>query len=143
MSEPSEPTLESLRAEGAHHYDPARFHYLEVLARRLQGQHAAVQQVLASRLREAVAAYAGRRSLIVGESPCLPKSAAPAPGAALAQLNRELNARARADAGTELASEGASLSDLRSVRQFTEVWSKISAEQQVVRCIAGLIMPGP
>ena len=43
MSEPSEPTLESLRAEGAHHYDPARFHYLEVLARRLPGQHAAVQ----------------------------------------------------------------------------------------------------
>ena len=82
MSEPSEPTLESLRAEGAHHYDPARFHYLEVLARRLPGQHAAVQQVLASRLREAVAAYAGRRSLIVGEIPCLPKSAAPAPGAA-------------------------------------------------------------
>ena len=135
MSEPSEPTLESLRAEGAHHYDPARFHYLEVLARRLPGQHAAVQQVLASRLREAVAAYAGRRSLIVGESPCLPKSAAPAPGAALAQLNRELNARARADAGTELASEGASLSDLRSVRQFSEVWSKISAEQQVVQAL--------
>ena len=135
MSEPSEPTLESLRAEGAHHYDPARFHYLEALARRLQGQHAAVQQVLASRFREDVAAYAGRRSLIVGEIPCLPKSAAPAPGAALAQLNRELNARARADAGTELASEGASLSDLRSVRQFSEVWSKISAEQQVVQAL--------
>ena len=135
MSEPSEPTLESLRAEGAHHHDPTRLYYLEALARRLEGQPAAVQQVLRGRLREALVAYAGRRQLIFGEGPRPPRPAAPAAGAALARLTRELNARAQAEARTELASDGARLSDLKSVRQFSEVWSKISAEQQVVQAL--------
>ena len=40
----TDPRLEALRAVGAHHNDPARFHYLEILARRLPGQSAAVQR---------------------------------------------------------------------------------------------------
>lgn len=135
MSEPSESTLEALRAEGAHHHDPARFRYLEALARRLPGQPATVQRVLAGRLREAVVVYAGRARGGVGEDARPQRSAAPTAGAALAQLNRELNARAQADADTARGSEGASLSDLKSVRQFSKVWSKISAEQQVAHSL--------
>ena len=135
MSEPSESTLEALRAEGAHHHDPARFRYLEALARRLPGQPVTVQRVLAGRLREAVVVYAGRARGGVGEDARPQRSAAPTAGAALAQLNRELNARAQADADTARGSEGASLSDLKSVRQFRKVWSKISAEQQVAHSL--------
>lgn len=131
MTDPSQPTLESLRAEGAQRHDPARFHYLEVLARRLPGQPAAVQQVLAQRLHTAVAAYAGRAA-----APGTVRQArAPVAGSPLAQLNRDLSARAQADADTVHAGDGASLSDLKSVRQFSEVWSKISAEQQVVQAL--------
>lgn len=130
-------TLQALRAEGAQHHNPARFRYLEVLEQRLPGQPAAVQQILALRLQQAVASYA-----------LLARSAAPAAGAPpaaagqspLAQLNRDLQVRASAEshatAGDPLpASDGLHLPDMKSVRQFSEVWSKISAEQQVVQAL--------
>ena len=56
----SEPSLESLRAEGAQHLDPVRFRYLEVLDERLLLQPPAVRQVLERRLQAALADYAGR-----------------------------------------------------------------------------------
>ena len=145
MSEqPGAPTpeaLQALRAEGAQRHNPARFHYLEVLAQRLPGQPAAVQQVLAQRLEQAVATYAREaRSATAAAAPgtgATPATAAPSP---LARLNRELTARASAEphaATTDAlhASAGAHLPDMKSVRQFSEVWSKISAEQQVVQAL--------
>ena len=54
----SELTLESLRAQGAQHHDPARFRYLEVLAERLPAQPPAVRELLARRLQAALADYA-------------------------------------------------------------------------------------
>lgn len=138
--EPSEPTLESLRAQGAHRHDPARFHYLEVLAQRLPGQPAAVQRVLTQRLQAAVAAYASQApgastATVVVCQPPHGKAMVPATGSPLAQLNHDLSARAQADADTVRAGDGASVSDMKSVRQFSEVWSKISAEQQVVQAL--------
>lgn len=134
----TEPTLESLRAEGAHRHDPARFHYLEVLARRLPGQPAAVQRVLTGRLQTAMAAYAEQaRQVPAAEairSPSPGKAGTPA-ASPLAQLNRDLSARGEAEADTARAGDGASLSDMKSVRQFSEVWSKISAEQQMVQAL--------
>ena len=127
----SEPTLESLRAEGAQHHDPVRFRYLEVLATRLPAQPEAVQQVLAGRLQTAIRDYAGRAR------PAAPRPLAGAVVAGtpspLAQLNRDLSARAQADADSVLVGGGASVSDMKSVRRFSEVWSKISAEQQVAQ----------
>ncbi|WP_298207688.1 DUF2894 domain-containing protein [Acidovorax sp.] len=135
----TEPTLESLRAEGAHRHDPARFHYLEVLAQRLPGQPAAVQKVLAGRLLAAVVAYAEQAR----QAPIATKAPSSAPGktgaatvaSPLAQLNRDLSARREVDAEAARTGDGASLSDMKSVRQFSEVWSKISAEQQVVQAL--------
>lgn len=135
MSESSEPTLESLRADGADRHDPARFHYLEVLALRLSGQPPVVQQVLAGRLHAAVAAYAERARSISAEIPRTILSAIPAASSPLVQLNRDLSARAQADADIARADNGAGLSDMKSVRQFSEVWSKISAEQQVTQAL--------
>lgn len=127
----SEATLESLRAEGAQHHDPVRFRYLEVLAARLPAQPPAVQRVLASRLKAAVLDYAERAR----PAAPLPPMAAAASGAPspLAQLNRDLSARAQADADSVLVGGGASVSDMKSVRRFSEVWSKISAERQVAQ----------
>lgn len=131
MSEPLM-GLESLRAEGADRHDPARFHYLEALARRMQTQAPAVQQVLACRLQAAVADYAER-----ARSACAPAASppAPTPDSPLAQLNRDLTTRSQADADSVRVGEGASMSEMKSVRQFSEVWSKISAEQQVVKAL--------
>lgn len=131
---PPDATLESLQAEGAQRHDPARFAYLQALARRMQAQPPAVQQLLQGRLDAAVAAYAAAR---VG--PVATKEPVAAPGrtadSPLAQLNRELAARAQADADQVRTSESASLSEMKSVRQFSEVWSKISAEQQVTQAM--------
>ncbi len=141
MSEPSEPTLDSLRAEGAHRHDPVRFHYLEVLARRLPGQPVAVQQVLAARLHAAVAVYAERARSAAGvaghsQAPAAPAApAAPVASSALAQLNRDLSAQAQADVDMARAGHGASLPEMKSVRQFSAVWSQISAEWQLAQAL--------
>ncbi len=124
----SEPTLESLRAQGLDGHDPVRFHYLQTLAARLPGQPEAVQRVLAQRLQCAVTAYAER-----ARPARVPPPAAAPLESPLAQLNRELQARAQADAdGVPVDS---SASDLRSVREFGEVWSRISAERQVAQAL--------
>lgn len=135
MSESSEPTLESLRADGANRHDPARFHYLEVLARRLPGQPPVVQQVLAVRLHAAVAAYAERARSSSDEAQHAVRPANPAASSPLVQLNRDLTERAQADADLARAGDGASLSGLKSVRQFSEVWSRISAQRQVAQAL--------
>ncbi|WP_233589820.1 DUF2894 domain-containing protein [Acidovorax sp. FJL06] len=149
----SDSLLETLRAEGAHHHDPVRFHYLEVLAQRLPGQPAAVQQVLAGRLHMALATYARQAQqaqqapsphLTTSASDALHRAAAPQPappsatGSPLARLNHALRTRAQAETATPHGGSGSgdtSLPEMKSVRQFGEVWSKISAEQQVVQAL--------
>ena len=139
--QPGEAMLETLRAEGLQRHNPARFHYLEVLAQRLPGQPAAVQQVLAQRLEQAVATYAREaRSATAAAAPGTGANPATAATSPLARLNRELRARTSAEphaATTDPlhASAGAHLPDMKSVRRFSEVWSKISAEQQVVQAL--------
>lgn len=130
----AEPTLEALRAEGAHRHDPVRFHYLEALARRLPTQPAAVQQVLARKLNQAVAEYAEQAH--AGPAAVVPGAAmAPGMGAPLAQLNRELHDRAKAGQGAWLGADHGGGTDLKSVRGFGEVWAKLSAQQQVTQAL--------
>ena len=139
MSE-TEPSLESLRAEGVQHHDPVRFRYLEVLAGRLPAQPPAVRLVLAGRLHAALAGYAARaRAAAPVPPPATPHAKAPS---ALEALNRDLAARARADADADVEADadalmlhGPSISDLQSVRRFGEVWAEIAAEQQVAQAI--------
>ena len=139
MSE-TDPSLESLRAEGVQHHDPVRFRYLEVLAGRLPAQPPAVRLVLAGRLHAALAGYAARaRAAAPVPPPATPRAKAPS---ALEALNRDLAARARADADADVEADadalmlhGPSISDLQSVRRFGEVWAEIAAEQQVAQAI--------
>ena len=140
--QPGEAMLETLRAEGLQRHNPARFHYLEVLAQRLPGQPAAVQQVLAQRLEQAVATYAcgARSAATAAAAPGTGVPPATAATSPLARLNRELRARTSAEphaATTDPlhASAGAHLPDMKSVRQFSEVWSRFSAQQQVTQAL--------
>ena len=139
MSE-TEPSLESLRAEGVQHHDPVRFRDPEELAGRLPAQQPAVRLVLAGRLHAALAGYAARaRAAAPVPPPATPRAKAPS---ALEALNRDLAARARADADADVEADadalmlhGPSISDLQSVRRFGEVWAEIAAEQQVAQAI--------
>lgn len=126
--------LESLRAEGLHRHDPARFQYLEVLARRLPLQPLAVQLLLQQRWNAAVADYAGRARSGSGGAA---KAGAPAADTPLAQLNRDLEARTQTEAAPVPWGGAGHRPDLPSVRRFSQVWSKIAAEQQVAQALVG------
>jgi len=53
----------------------------------------------------------------------------------LAELNRYLESRTRADAEVVLIDEGQASSEMKSVRQFKQAWSRIQAEDQVERAV--------
>lgn len=129
----SEPTLESLQAEGAERLDPVRFRYLETLAARLPTQPPPVQRVLEARLRAAVLEYAARVHASPVQGPTALAQAAPAMESPLARLNRDLRHRAQSHGGDERAlfNDSASPPTLPSVQRFGEVWAKIAVEQQV------------
>lgn len=137
----SEPTLATLREAGAHHHDPARFHYLEVLERRLATQPNAVRQRLTQRLQIAVQDYAQRVAHATSsEGEAATASAthtvlASAHAAPLTRLNRYIQERTQAQAEQVDPEEGGNASDLKSVRGFCEVWTKIAADQQVVQAV--------
>ena len=138
----TDPTLESLRLAGAHHHDPVRFHYIETLDRKMRAQPAAVQVLLAPKLHNALIAYAQNVSSRPRPQP--PLAASRSSETSLGQLNRDLETRHRADASQALCDGTESMSELRSVRQFSEVWSKISAEKQVAQALhAGPDNAGP
>lgn len=123
-----EPTLQSLRAAGAHQRDPVRFHYLEALERKLHTQPAAVQRVLACKLHDAIRAFehtppaAPRPSSTARQPPATSR---------LAEFNRELAALAPSGSPLTPAPGQGSPIELRSVRQFSTVWKKIAADTAV------------
>lgn len=96
------PTLEALRARGADRFDPVRFHYLEVLARRAAAQTGAVRALLERRLAGAVAAYAQVHAHALAEA---------APGLAALALSHP----PAADEIRRLQAAG----DLRAARRLT------------------------
>lgn len=145
-------SLDTLRAAGAHAVAPARFRYLEALEQRLRNQPPLVQQVLQARLQRAVDAYAAQCAPGQGDGssekaadkpfelskPSAETSAGSAntgPHSPLAQLNRELSGRATSGPDAAGLGDAASPPALKSVTQFGDTWSRISAEQQVVKAL--------
>lgn len=137
----SEPTLASLREAGAHHHDPARFHYLEVLERRLATQPEAVRQLLSERLQAAVHDYAQRVALATSPEVFAAESIADTPelpvahAAPLTRLNRYIHERTQAQVRQTDQEEERSATELKSVRGFSAVWTKIAADQQVAQAM--------
>lgn len=135
----SESRLHALRAQGAHLRDPVRFRYLEALATRMQGQAPVVRELLAKRLDEAVAAYMAGADNTTQALPIGP-SASPAALAGLsplAELNRYIAQEHAKDAAhqTSLHREPGNPADMKSVRRFSDVWSRISAERQLAQAL--------
>ena len=129
----SEPALESLRDHESRQHDPVRYRYLETLAARLPGQPPAVQEILAHRLRQAVAAYAESASSVGGDSaagPVVARAVSP-----MAQLNLDVAARAQADAQRARRQGDANATTMKSVREFGQVWSRIAAQQQIAQAL--------
>ena len=126
MSEPDPlQWLESLRSEGAWRLDPARFHYLEALSRRLPSQTEPVRRLLQDKLQVALADYARRfaqEQQVRGVRPLAEKAGLPANCASpLAQLNQSI--RREPD-------------ELASVRRFRQAWSSNQIQDKVEQAVA-------
>lgn len=131
MSELGVPSLQSLRNADAQRLDPARFHYLEVLSRRASAASGALQPILQAKLATALADYSQRW----GQAQGLRRpgaQAVPNNGLeALAELNHYIRRT------TQQGHHHGPRPELKSVRGFREVWSKIAAidhmDQAMVR----------
>jgi hypothetical protein len=117
MSEP-QASLEALRSAGAWRLDPARFHFLEALARRLAGQPEAVRRLLQQKLQAGVANYAER---VAQEQQGVASKPTAKPRAVCAPL-AELNQSLRKEPG-----------ELASVRRFRRAWSSSRSLDQVAQ----------
>ena len=137
----SEPTLAALREAGADRHDPARFHYLEVLERRLATQPEAVRQLLSERLQAALQDYAQRVAQATSSGGAASGGPAATPrmpsahAAPLTRLNRYIHDRTQAQVSNADPEDGGNANDLKSVRGFSTVWTKIAADQQVAQAI--------
>ena len=151
-------SLQSLRDEGAQHFDPVRFRYLEALAQRTAGAPDPVRRHLEGRLNTALADHAERfkqaqqaandevvklsaqrpdlarelrRLLKAGDYRGVRRLGAQAafnmPSTPLAALNQHIH-KAVQD-GAERDGQGRI--EMKSVRRFREVWSRIAAVDQV------------
>lgn len=121
--------LEELRRSGRWRADPARFCFLEALARRIPAQPEPVQRVLQARFEARLAQYAADTA--ADDSPPVARSRAAArasasPLAGLAQLLRDARPAADTAGGDELA----------SARRFREAWDAQRALEKLDLALA-------
>ncbi len=121
--------LEALRRSGRWRADPARFRYLEALARRAGGQPEPVRRLLQVRLRAGVAEYVQRIGLD-GQAPAARQAATRTPPSPLAQLNRALR---QARPASDAAADG---EELASARRFRSAWDARRALEKLDLALA-------
>jgi hypothetical protein len=141
-------SIESLRGEGARHLDPVRFHYLEVLARRMQAAPDAVRHILQGKLRQGLADCGERLGRL--QSPAAAPAhrgngarrvtaAHQARGTPLAGLNGHIETATRdatpGDADAALSGTGHASPGLKSAHRFREAWSRIRAEDALEQAV--------
>ncbi|MEO8281077.1 MAG: DUF2894 domain-containing protein [Ideonella sp.] len=133
QDEQPEERIAGLRERGAHHADPARFRYLEALARRAQAHQGAVRQALDARLVLCVAAYlATHENSDTGSGPPGTGLESHRQRGPLGQLVDYIDQQASTpDAGPPSA--GAALPDLKTLRQFRSTWTSLSVDRQLSR----------
>ncbi len=134
MSESPAVSLDTLRREGAGRADPVRFHYLEVLSRRVDGASDELRRILAHKLALAVADYGQR---VIAHAPPgggeARASLVPPDVALLVELNQYIRDRTKSAGGPGTTGHGedGGGSEIKSARRFRETWSRIAAENQV------------
>lgn len=148
--------LDVIASEGRDPWDPVRFHYIEVLARRHEAAEGLVRQVLADKLQQALSDYtdaaerakraphAAKGAVRSAGTPSIIKPSCPP----LARLNRYIESRTQGEADDSTASSSITATNLgnlhgsphdrpemKSLRGFRESWSRIAAEQQVDKAV--------
>jgi hypothetical protein len=127
--------LAALRQDGAHRFDPVRFHFLETLATRALGQTAPVQQLVENKLAQALAEWDHRRAAAeaaeVAEE--VQNAAAEAPTTPLRALTDYLAQALQTGQERMPKEEGQRVArpELKSLRDYRTTWSLLSAERQL------------
>ena len=140
--EPLLQAVAALRDGGAQRFDPARLHYIELLAQRMQAANGPLRQVLQGKLQQALASRAERvqQTQQAANDAAATTQATPHVGhAPLAQLNQYIRQATQDDsAGLVPARTGGdhkTKPEMKSVQRFRETWSRISAVDQVDKAI--------
>lgn len=125
-----EARLNTLREQGAQQLDPVRFQYLATLAQRLPMQTPGVALILANKLSAGLSDYEQRLSQVGSGSKRTMAPSAPTLSP-LADLNRYIQTLSSDSVDPVSHPEHHQQTEMKSVRAFSEVWSKIAAEHQV------------
>ena len=146
---PAQEQLTALRQCGAQQLDPVHWHYLEVLAQRAQAQPPQVQRILERRLERLLAAFHQRLQHTPAQAQPEPVQSAKA--SALGALTRYLQQQLAAQEGPQANAEPAHgdaarpahatpgmRTELKSVRQARNTWSRLSADQRLAQSLATL-----
>ena len=138
-AEPSDARVDALRLEGAHRLDPARFHYIEVLAHRASAHQGNVKRILDGKLDAAVSALRQRlaQAQCKAQGTHTPEASA-AQRETLGDLVRHMAQHAHQPPGNAMAAPMATTTprtELKSVAYFRNTWSKLSAEKQVSQAL--------
>lgn len=128
--------IEALQRDGVDRFDPVRFHYIEVLARRAGAQRDSVQRILVKKLAQAVQALNQRHAHAqrdAARSVATPEVNGRRP--TLGDLVRHVAQQAPDKADGRSGASTAPRTELKSVRYFRNTWSRLSAEKQVARAL--------
>ena len=124
--------LEALRRAGAARIDPVRLRYLDVLGRRIETAEPACRPLLQHRWQSACAELEQRCRQAPPHGVAEPPRTSPAAASPLAGLNHYIRSASRAaSAASAHAFPGEDATELRSLRNFRETWSRIAAVDQV------------
>lgn len=131
--------IAQLRLQGAHRFEPVRFHFLEVLAQRTLSAQGGLRRVLDAKLAAALAQWCARRDAAQGAAPpnaARQKPPEPTPLNALAHYLAQPAGQAMQNA-TDSTLEGpaAARRELKSVQNFRSTWSRLSADRQVSQAL--------
>lgn len=141
MSEPCrreapQAMIDALRRDGADQFDPVRFHYIEVLARRAGAHRASVQRILDQKLTQAVQALSQRHAQAQRDAaPSLATPDANRRRETLGDLVRHAAQHAPDKLDGRSGASTAPRAELKSVRYFRNTWSRLSAEKQLTRAL--------
>jgi len=127
-------TIASLRLMGADKFDPIGLYYLEALAHRTTAQRSSVKRILDDKLKHSLDNF--ERSFRQAQSAASVDTAqnCDGPRESLRDLTRRITQHSEAIGAPAQGNIG-SRAELKSVRQFRNTWSKLSANKQVTQAL--------
>lgn len=131
--------IAALRAQGAEHFDPVRFRFIEALARRAAEHSGAAREMIDGRLAKALADYRARFEQ-AGSEPdrLLAEEAKPgaSPLAELLSLIGQLVPEDQEDSLDQIGMQRVEApGELKSMRYFRSTWSKLSVDKQLTQAL--------